>query len=256
MKSILLVHLGRSGSTVLGNLVGQYPGLTWLGEVFTLAEQKGEEFRSENDLDNVFHKLQLNEPNAFGAEVKLINILKTVPEGGDSLNAVKKYLQYVHKLSDQYELTPVLLLRSNVLKRIVSCHAAANSGVWHIQNSEKIQKGYTLNLPINTLTDWDTGFTGPLNKVLLNGINVNRVLEKYFRDNCWNVLYYEKDIEKDPISSANKLIDIAAGSRAKVSVDLQVNFGRTNPSGLEKKLENYKEISTLINDDYRWMLVD
>ncbi|MET6759723.1 hypothetical protein [Pseudoalteromonas sp. NCIMB_1079] len=256
MKNILLVHLGRSGSTVLGNLVDQYPSMNWMGEVFTLAEQKGEIFKSENDLNNFFGELQPNDLSSFGAEVKLINILGAVSENEDTSNAVKKYLQFVHRLSKSYSLTPVLLLRNNVLKRLVSCHSAAKTGVWHVQNGEKNPQKSTLNFPVNELKDWDTGFTGSLNEVLHNGAWVNSLLENYFRAHNWETLYYEKDIEKDPVYSANKLIDLAVEREEKVDVAFQVKFGRTNPTSLEEKLANYEEISNSIDSDFRWMLAE
>ncbi|GEA04026.1 hypothetical protein KUL17_29230 [Alteromonas sp. KUL17] len=256
MKNLLLVHLGRSGSTVLGNLVGQYPGINWLGEVFTLEEQKGRTFKTEDEMNNYFDKLYTSEKNAFGIEVKLINILRVAPENEDSVNAVKRYLQFVNELAEKYELTPVLLLRNNILKRLVSCHAAAKSGVWHIENDGKKHKSSTLNLPVNELKDWDTGFSGSLNDVLYNGAAINLLLENYFRDNSWNVLYYEKDVENDPVSSANKLIDLSIGNEEKESINLHVKFGKTNPVGLVEKLENYNEISNLIDSEFRWMLIE
>ena len=238
-----MLHNGRCGSTVVGNLLSQNPNMHWASELYT----------------PLFEKWQKEHPNRFPLLEKKpivekpIEILKnsisetTKPYYGVVIKPVQlvligflaeNFLNQSFLLNFTYF---ILIRRKNWLRSIVSTKISAKTDVWHFYR-EDIAKLEKIHLPLNKpepLVERIENLERGMQEVetLLAGKNVLN-------------LTYEDDIEQDPQSAYRSICEFVDMEATKASVTLS----KTNPFPLKDIIENFAEVkATLHNTPYEWM---
>lgn len=234
-------HIGRSGSTVLGDLLDQHAAITWLGEIYEWPE-----FRAR--------------PAPAGPGSELLRRLKTrlpvpTPVAGieakfyhlhDHHLALADFLAELRSLgAGRYRF--VVLRRRNYLRKIVSSLVARERGQWFARPGQVVPPVRVAIDPgkvcidgdaqplVDYLRDWDAEFD-QLDAVLAPAETLQ--------------LTYEDDIEADPRVAYRKVcahLGVQPGSP-------EVRFHRTTPQPLAEVVTNLDAVSrALAGTPYEWM---
>ena len=238
-----MLHNGRCGSTVVGDLLAQNPNMHWASELYT----------------PLFAKWKKEHPNRFPLleqktiVEKPIEILKnsisetTKPYYGVVIKPVQlvligfltaNFLNQSFLLNFTYF---ILIRRKNHLRMIVSEKISAKTDVWHFYGEDiaRLEKIHlTLNKP------------KPLVERIENlEIQMQEVETLLAGKNVLN-LTYEDDIEQDPQRAYRSICKFVNMEATKASV----NFNKTNPFPLKDIIENFAEVkAALQNTPYEWM---
>ena len=239
---IMMVHPGRCGSTVIGNLLKQHFNIFWAGEIYTPSQEW----------------VKNNPATTFADFAKEQNISEKVMEIlTNSVNSTDRpYYQFTIK-SYQFKLFNcsftdcveqvcragfeyfIMLERKNILRIIVSSQISIKIQRWHInkaENQELLKVNIRSDNILNILA-WHKTHIQEIEKALI-GRNVLK-------------LNYEDDIENDPKKAYLRICDFIGIKPQKVVVDLF----KTNPFPLPDIIINFAEIErTLKNTAYEWML--
>lgn len=249
-----LVHLGRSGSTVVGDLLGQHSRLDWAGEIWTQAHQAGTAtIQTASDfLDLPRAVSRVSNKERFGFELKFINLRYFEQSIGKA--DWNRFIELILSLaSEQY--TPMLLIRRNVLRRLVSCRLAAETGVWHRRAGDQIasaERGKAVSLPVDEFEDWDTGHRGRLIDVIGDCVDWNNRLEEAFRCRSWLTLSYEEHVSASPRLAYRRIIENLGLTVEQASSPLQVTAANRP---LHEVVSNWSEVSEHVkNSPHSWML--
>ena len=238
-----MLHNGRCGSTVVGNLLSQNPNIHWASELYT----------------PLFAKWKKEHPNRFPLleqktiVEKPIEILKnsisetTKPYYGVAIKPVQLVLignSTANFLSQSFLLNFtyfILIRRKNWFRSIVSERISAKTDVWHFYGGDKA-KLKKIHLPLNKpkpLVERIENLERGMQEVetLLAGKNVLN-------------LTYEDDIEQDPQKAYRSICKFVNMEETKASVTLS----KTNPFPLKDIIENFAEVkAALHNTPYEWM---
>ena len=238
-----MLHNGRCGSTVVGDLLAQNPNMHWASELYT----------------PLFEKWKKEHPNRFPlAEQKTIvekpiEFLKnsisetTKPYYGVAIKPVQLVLigflaeNFLNQSFLLNFIYFILIRRKNWLRSIVSAKISAKTDVWH-SCREDIAKLKKIHLPLNK--------PKPLvERIEEKEIQMQEVETLLAGKNVLN-LTYEDDIEQDPQSAYRSICKFVNMEETKASVTLS----KTNPFPLKDMIENFAEVkAALHNTPYEWM---
>jgi len=243
MNNILMVHVGRSGSTVLGDLLRQHSQIKWGGEIYAyiLDMYRNKKFNRKrlaiwylkNCMSGTYRKY-------YGFEVKFyhLNIL------GENLH---DYIQSVKNMGvDKF----VVLKRKNFLRVIVSYLVAQQTKLWHI-TSDEISELAAINICIEKvcidkeekpllefLEEYDLKF-----QELENILNHVKTIK----------LSYEEHLYNDPIIAYHLVCDFLGLTYEKPVVRHQ----KVTPFRLSEVISNFNELERYLDGTpYAWMLHD
>ena len=233
----VMFHIGRSGSTLIDNMLSQHPSIHWDGEL--LKDTKL--YTAEDPI--YFDKIKLSMASLgknrfYGFEVKPFHLSK--------LNiTIPFFLEQINQLGFDHF---VVLQRRNYLKKIISSLKASKTGEWHKPRGGKpLHDKITIDFDnvsidkttmplIGHLENYDTSFT-----------QLENYLQKY--NYLW--LTYEEDILLNPQIAYNKLVKFFSLK----THPSKVNYGRTNPFHISAIVSNYDAlVHYLHNTQYAWML--
>lgn len=238
---VLMLHNGRSGSTLLGDMLDQHPAVFWDGETIEkklhrLHGQKGlgfEELWGEMKLaDGVGEVRRRMRTRAggrlFGSEVQDYHPLML---GSD----IRTYIRQMRRLG----FTRFVYLERNYIRKIVSHAVATKRETFHVGQGEN--PGRT-RVRINP----DRLYIGhrftTLNKALRQYQQFrNEALDELRNDAVLN-LSYEQDIQANPQVAAKKMcafLDLPPH-------EPEIKFGKTTNRPLEDVIENFDEIASTI----------
>lgn len=245
-----MFHIGRSGSTVVADMLRRHPGIFWDGEVYERYFQawvktnnrlflSGSEDCPLDAIGEVGTRLAVSDKPWYGFEVKFFHL----QHGKIGLK------EYVGALREMGFSRFVVLERRNYLRKVVSGMIASKSGIWHLGS--------------------DSLLDNPVRRVRLNpaAIKMDRqvqplltLLEGYRRgfaelsavlapeETLW--LTYEDDVMEDPMRAYLRIVD-HFGLARRPAVP---RFRRTTPVRLEQALENLEKIrACLAGTDFAWM---
>lgn len=268
LRGIVMFHIGRSGSTVLGDLLGQHSAIRWDSEIYervfrdvernagplfltsdasapVLAQQAWRPLLPADPLQHLQKRIsQICVDKAwksfYGFEVKFFHLRFF----GMSL------VDYVEGLKEFGFEAFVVLKRRNLLRKIVSSLVAEQAKQYHFRHGETVpRQAIVLDLEQVSVDREQKSFLQFLEKYdemfalldeLLEG---ERVLE----------LVYEDDLLDDPQQGYRKVCEFLNLAWEPSSV----NFVRTNPFPLREILVNFEEVArALRGTPYAWMLDD
>ena len=238
-----MLHNGRCGSTVVGDLLAQNPNMHWASELYT----------------PLFAKWQKEHPNRFPLLEQKAIVEKPIEILKNSISeTTKPYYGVVFKpfhftianssatefLNQSFLLNFtyfILIRRKNWLRSIVSAKISAKTDVWHFYGKD-IANLKKIHLPLNK--------PEPLVERIENlEIQMQEVETLLAGKNVLN-LTYEDDIEQDPQKAYRSICEFVDMKPTKASVSLN----KTNPFPLKDIIENFAEVkAALQNTPYEWM---
>jgi hypothetical protein len=251
-KIIVLWHFGRSGSTVLGDLLDQHSSIKWFGEVFTLQSQTDNSHYMT--AQSMYEYIRLATNKSFeggkhcGIEIKPINFFS---------NPSCDMKDLVQILASDSDMVHIFLQRKNILKRIVSSHKALHTGKYHVkgihESGQDEPKINTQKIMFDYWRDWDTNTVASNVLDLLENIEIVEQ-EVYSMINVMlgglASLNYEDHIESDPLVAYKKVLQLLQLNHQKISIRFKPTSG-----GLDNDLINFKEIADeLSGTRFSWML--
>ena len=243
---IVMFHLGRCGSTVLGNLLNQHLNIFWDSEIYEkIGRRSLPELYITSNPFKLIRMRMLWAGRYYGFETKLMqkqNIIynpigMSLPEFVDRL----KKMGFDHF---------IILNRRNYLRQVVSGAIGFKNKLWH---QPYIQKPFMtrIYLDVNNVPfghnykplfarfdEFDATYK-LLNHVLTN----QRVLR----------LNYEDDVLQDPVKAYRRVCSFLGIDCKKVSTRLR----KMNPFDLSDIITNFGDIEiALRGTSYEWMLYD
>lgn len=245
--NIVMFHTGRSGSTVLGDLLGQHAGIFWDGEIFQNSsslwlprKKRKDPGRTQQAARHLRSRMRLAGRCFYGVEMKFMH-LSWIGMSLEGFLALTRRLKFSHY---------VILRRRNQLRALVSSLVADATGSFHNR-----KEGHTAPTRIRIDVENVSRSKEPLSlpdyftrqneefESLLRQLAGERVLS----------LVYEDDIEKDPSVAYRRVIAFLGLEPTPV----QVNLRRTNPFPLSEIIENVDDVkAALLGTPFEWMLQD
>lgn len=231
-------HVGRSGSTVLGDMLGQHPHVHFDGETYGrhLYRVKQEAWAATDVLARLEFEMRTSGPGWFGFDYLPNYLSWTGLTPADHARGLRR-LGFTHF---------VLLTRRNYLKQMVSMRAAMETRLWHDRGQVHERDHGTVRLPVQ-------GRPGALGLAT----RIARVEEFYAETrrihsgDRFLELSYEEHIESDPIRGYRRVVDFL-GLEAYEPV---VRLRRLSTSTVRERLQNFDEVAAALQGTpYAWML--
>jgi hypothetical protein len=258
MIYIPIFFSGRSGSTVLFQLLDQHPNIICLNEIFN-----DEKFQDENlDLNYKSFIYKINQHNlSYKNNVKYIIFEFSYNDMKVFKNIdINKFTSFFNK-NFLKVITP---RRKNILKQIVSFDKAQQTNIWHT-NKDRNKNGpfnfdikmnnhsydYNNFLISNKLKIYNENFY--LKDFMFNFSQEQELIFSGMKNNSESVLelFYEDHIEENPIIAASLITDYLNLPRYENYKIGLVKIGK----GLQNDLKNYVEMHDhLKNTSFEWMV--
>lgn len=235
-------HIGRSGSTVLGDLLDQHPALRWLGEIYEWPEFR-ERPAAPGPGSELLRRLKARLPTVdkpvAGIEAKFYHL----HDHGVALHVFLDELRGVGAGECHF----IVLRRRNYLRKIVSSLAARQRGQWFARpgipvppvrldvNPDRVCIDGDAQPLLDYLRDWDAQFDQ---------------LDAELAGTGALSLSYEDDIEQDPLVAYRKVcrhLGLEPGAP-------EVHFNRTTPEPLAEIVTTLPAVrKALAGTGYEWM---
>ena len=246
-RNIAMFHMGRCGSSVLGDLLYQHSRIQWNGEIYCpyICDWRTQTTQNPtiptltpDPLMLLKRKMLAAGSKNFGCEIKFHHLI----EG--RLN-IQDFIDILNKNGFFY----IILKRDNFLRSIVS-HTVMYSlskKKTHNKSSEKA----TLNQVYIDVED--TGYNG-YRRPLIEHLKTHKEnyihLEKVLSGQQYLKLSFEDDISANPNNAYLKSCDFLGIEPEKIPVRLS----KTNPFPLSEIIINYTEVKDYLKDtEYAWM---
>ena len=238
-----MIHNGRCGSTVVGDLLAQNPNIHWASELYTPLFTKWEKETQQeythlskepivkNPIELLKNSMNETTKPYYGVVFKPFHF-------AIAHSSATEFLNQSFLLNFTYF---ILIRRKNRLRQIVSGQVARKKNTW-FSYGENIAKLEKIHLPLNKpkpLVERIENLERQMQEVktLLAGKNVLN-------------LTYEDDIEQDPQSAYHSICKFVNMEPTNASVTLS----KTNPFLLKDIIENFAEVkAALHNTPYEWM---
>lgn len=247
-QCVMMVHIGRCGSTVLTEMLKAAAPIRWDGEIF---EKRFAAVRQQNPaMHGVGFVLSQNPMNIlrlcaldkldmdFGFELKPFHLRHFGWRFDNFLPAVEAlgFNRFV------------LLDRRNRLRKIVSSLIARQTGAWHVKAGLKVVVRQ-IRLPVDSFRlDFHCG---TLSDVLRAYEREFSSVQEMMQSRALLELCYEEDIQEDPNVGLEKLARFLRYPLSKVVPPL----AKTTPFTLREILTNYEEVvDHLHGTEFAWMV--
>ena len=248
--NVAMFHIGRCGSTVVGQLLKQHRRIYWASELYTpiflewQRKNAGTETVGEmpaDAIDILRRNMRLALHRFYGFEVKPFHfpLIGYSPES------------FVHHLEALGFSHFILLDRKNRLRKIVSSVIAHQEGAqYHIRRNAKVRKTRAYIDVEELRIDFDTK---PLLDYLCDYDEQIRTLEGLLKGRKCLKITYEEDVQKDPRVAYSRICDFLGLDPS----DTPVRLSRTNPFPVREMIENVEEVEEVLHGTpYEWMLSD
>lgn len=242
---VLMLHVGRCGSTVLADMLGRHPEICWDGKLprFGRALHGADAMRRMDHLTWIRRQYAISGRRYYGFEFKMMDyqypaILGTTGtefvEAGESLD-ITHY---------------ILLQRRNAVHQLVSDGTSRARRSWHARDH-----GDLANPRIRIDLEKVTALEAPGLPLLDHLEDLDRVhlaMRRALRDRRLLELEYEKDIlESGPEAAFGKVCDFLEVTR----IDAKPSYRKINPTRPEECVENWTELqSALRGTRFEWMV--
>ncbi|MCP4362627.1 MAG: hypothetical protein GY796_31880 [Chloroflexi bacterium] len=241
---VMMFHIGRSGSQVLGDMLQQHPHLFWDHEVYIhqlqAARIQGLASPQGNPVLLLQERLERATATMYGAEVKFFHLrLFQMP-----------LPEFFERLLELGFLHFVVLKRKNYLRKVVSSLVAQQTKQWHQQPGQP-QVLTPIDLNLNRVSiDWaHMPLLAHLAQYAQDFAAIQMMLEPFSPLN----LIYEDDILLDPQIGYAKCCHYLNID----NIEVIVRYGRSNPFPLREIITNYAEVAGELNGTpFEWMLSD
>lgn len=238
-RTVVMIHIGRSGSTALGDLMDQHPDIFWDGEVWRDMVAAGMD--QPVSADDFYGFLEKRKHFAggliYGYEVKFFHIESLA----DDLEAQLAVLERLGPTDF------VVLERKNYLRKIISSVKASQTTRWH-QPAGSVAALEKLTLsPDRLQIDGKNTALLPLLRAYQEDFEKLRECLAS-RKHLW--LTYEDDLAESPLHGYRKISDFLDIDQFPV----KIRYGKTNPYPVRDVIENYEEVvASLDGTEFEWM---
>jgi hypothetical protein len=234
--NVVMFHIGRCGSTVVGTLLNQHPRIRWGGEVFASLKRKygKDSWVWEDPLRMIRLRTNIHICRVFGIEIKKKHF-------GDVKMKESKIIDRLEKIGYKKY---VILKRENYLKREVSKIVGDVMENWNVEEEVDPPK---VEIPI---------LNGD-GKAIIHRFkeidNFYNSLEKQINEKEYIKISYERDIKEEPKKAFNK-ITRWVGLK---SVNTKVRTKKINKRPLGERISNFDEVKKVLDKtEYEWMVHD
>ncbi|BBK35192.1 hypothetical protein STAQ_02700 [Allostella sp. ATCC 35155] len=232
-----MFHIGRSGSTVLADQMGQHPDLVWAGEML---DHKRVRLGPATALALVEAGIRQAGGRRFGLEAKFYHLRRAGLE-------LEPFVDRLEALGfDRF----LVVRRRNLLRKVVSSQVARASRRWHLPaGREAVLHTVRIDpqrVPIE-------GGHRPLLDIIEHYLADFRRLDAVLRDRARLDLVFEEDIRPDPAAACRRTLDFLGLPPCETAVRL----ARTTPWPLGQIVENLDEVrACLAGSPHAWMTED
>lgn len=243
---VVIWHVGRCGSSVLGQCLSQHPAIQADNEILNrwMPQQRGEQPLPELELELQQVRRHRRKP----VQVVEIKFLTAQHPGLFGLNAI----ELADRLSCYGWSRHVVLERSNLLRRMVSHCIGQQTQRLHLSVSEPSPTPRPITIPLEAIT------VGMETRSLVDWLDVMTVAYQDLRQGLASRggfldLNYEQHLQKDPLVGYRLICENLGLPALSARVGLQ----RTNPFPLKDLIVNYEELSALLTPTvHAWMLAE
>ena len=240
-QNVVMLHTGRSGSQVLGNMLNERKDFHWAGEIFEPHMAKKLSVKDFNK--EVSNERRKKIAANFGFEVKRLDQLHMNP---NCLNM--KPQELVVELQKLINIKFILLERKNYLRRAISAQLGRDKKTWH-----SVKKSNSLSKTFIDIEKFETGIKKQPLLELFESMEENFQIFKQILPNNALLITYEDDILQDPRKAYHKICDYVGVNLDNVTPKLK----RTNPFEVHQLISNYDEVKDLlVGTKFEWMLFD
>lgn len=243
-----MFHIGRCGSTVVGQLLNQHPKIYWASELYTSIflewqrRNSGEETVGQMPEDAISYlrrDMRVALHHFYGFEMKPFHF-RLIRYSTES------FLDHLDSLGFTHF---ILLERKNRLHKIISSVIAHQKNAnYHIGHQARARltkvhintQDVRIDFDSKPLIEYLATYDREMHKLqtLLNGRRVLR-------------LTYEDDIKEDPQKAYKRICDFLGLQATSASIKL----AKTNPFPVKDMVENLEEVKqALVGTSYEWML--
>ena len=241
---VVIWHVGRCGSSVLGHCYNQNPHMQWENEIFNRFMPQNIGTGNIPPLDIVISEVRERQQRDVQLiEVKFLNDQHLGIFGLTAVELAGVLRNHGYKHS-------VILERRNILRRMISHCLANETSIYHISSNESPPSRKSVHININKIQ------VGQSTRSLLDWLDVitasYRELKRSLRSlNGFLHLTYDDHIKTDPIVGYMALCDYLSIPR----VPVQVKLRPTNPFPMSEIVCNYVELFHIISStEHAWML--
>jgi hypothetical protein len=242
--NIAMFHMGRCGSTVVGNMLNDHPDVAWAGELFEGKKNLALSFSEKLE----FVKSTLKS-SSYSQITKFYGFeTKYMPSTHLSEDCIGMSLEdYVSLLRNLGFSKFIVLHRKNYLRRIISGEVGRQKGQWH--STQKVKNSTLVQLDINAIR---YGNSSHNLLDLFHSFDENyHFLENMMSKENTLFLIYEEDILENPIKAYSKVCNFLGIA----PISSEISLKRTNPFSCQEMVYNFDEVRTLLeNTSYSWML--
>jgi len=240
-KLLVMLHPGRSGSTVLGSMLRQHPSIRWKREIFTRLERNPIPYDAEGTIlwrDYIESMVTRCKRPVLGIEIKLQQIWKQQLFGEDLTAALRA-------LSGAFDFDLILLTRRNHLERWLSSEVARETKRFQYREGEEAPK-VALPLPEN-LRDLGYGLKAMAVNDWLDRVEaLDAELRRAVDARGGLILSYEDDILDDPSRAYRRILEFA-GLPETESEPLYIKADRRP---LHERLSNFDDLAGLLRPEH------
>jgi hypothetical protein len=239
-QNLVMFHTGRSGSSVIADLLSQHPDIHWDGELFNyrLMLWRGrQKFRMREGIGLIKRRMNLFDEPFYGFEVLPTHLHAGQMDEGDFIAALED-LGFEHF---------ILLTRRNILRKIVSNLVARERGQWRLGAGE--------TAPLTRVHVDTRNLTLASVKPLLSHIDDlladYETLSSLLNSRHCLQIVYEDDVHRDPRCAYRKICEFLGVAY----LDIPVRHGQTTPHPLRQIIQNYDEVASVLSaTEFAWML--
>ena len=244
---VVMLHHGRSGSTVLAKMLSQHSDVQWDDEYFHLLSERlipnVETHKKWSDpLKGLQRRVDSCRGSVYGFETKFKHIWEP--------HVLKLSTEEFFQAMDQIGIDHwIVLKRSNYLRMMLSLMRGMATESWHASKGDRNEAG---NITVD-LENASIGL-GVSRPVLEQFQCVDESFEEiagFFENRKVMHLEYEGDIFEDPRKAYGKICEFLNMKTLAIEPTLQKSAFKP----IRDLVSNYEEISSLLqNTKYAWML--
>lgn len=243
----VIFHMGRSGSTVFGDLLNQNPNIRADTEIYAITFRRLRESQPDAEATLFTQErhckmtLRLDPKSSYLFEVKFFSALDMALFSG----GLEEYIRFMcaHSMSQA-----IVIERSNTLRRLVSTLIAVKRGAYQLRSHEQIIiPRVSINCAAVRLGR-DFPLCQLLDKIEAEYKKLYSLLDAAMVPTLR--LNYERHIEPDPLVAYNKACEFLCQPTHTVAT----RYARINTKPLKEILKNFDEVcATLVGTRHMWM---
>ena len=238
--NLVMFHTGRSGSSVIADMLSRHPAIHWDGELFNYDLQLWRNKPRDRSIEvqrRIKRRMNLFESSIYGIELLPTQLKSGHIDTGPFITVLEDFgVQHF-----------ILLTRRNILRKIVSNLVARERGRWRLGSGE--------TAPLTRIHVDITKLLMASTKPLLDHMRDMQAdydtLRALLSSRRCLHLVYEDDVLGDPRCAYHKI----CGFLGVEHIELPVRHGRTTPQPLNQIVQNFDEVQqVLAGTEFEWML--